>query len=68
MRTYNYGGIVVVWCHLGNDAISIASGAPVVHVSRRINGGRVGNNAVSVASGTSIVVVGWDVSGDDVGE
>jgi hypothetical protein len=68
MRTHNYDGIVDIWCRLGNNAISIASGSPIVHVSGRVNGGRVGNNAVSVASGTSIVVVGGDVSGGDVGE
>src|SRR6267378_4071700 len=54
--------------HLGNNAISIASGTAIVHVGRGVNGGGVGTNAVGVASGASIVVVGGDVSGDDVAE
>ena len=54
--------------HLGNNAIRIASRAPIVQVGGGVNGGGVGNYAVGIASGTSIVVVGGDVSGGDVSE
>ena len=54
--------------HLGNNAISSASGTAIVHVGGGVNGGGVGDNAVSSASGASIVVVGGGVGGDDVGE
>ena len=54
--------------HLGNNAISIASGTPIFHVGSGVNRGSMGNNAVSVTSRASIVVVGRDVGGGDVGE
>jgi len=54
--------------HLGNNAVSIASGTTIVHVGRGVNGGGVGDDAISVASRSSVVVVGGDVSEDDVGE
>ena len=54
--------------HLGNNAVSVASGASAVHVGGGVNGGGVGDNAVSIASGTSTIVIGGNFSGGDVGE
>jgi ribulose 1,5-bisphosphate synthetase/thiazole synthase len=54
--------------HLGNNAISLGSRAPIIHVGGGVNGGGVGDNALSVTSGASIVLVGVDISGDDASE
>jgi hypothetical protein len=54
--------------HLGNNAVSIATGASALHVGRGLNGRGLGNNAVSVASRTSTLVIGGNFSGGDVGE
>jgi len=66
--------IIMIGCctvevrHLGNNAVSTASGTAFVHVGRSVNGGGVGDDAISAAPGSSFVVVGGDVSEDDGGE
>jgi len=38
-------------CHLGNNAVGVASGASIVHVVEGVDVGGVGDDAVSIANG-----------------